>query len=154
MAIDDQQGDVRLFQTDDDGDISVENGIIAMDGGLATAAYLSLWGGNEEDDASDGNPANWWGNLLENQPSRRYRSRTQYLTQTLPLTTANLLRVEDAAKADLQWFLDEGVATELTVSASVTGLNRLQIDISINVQGEETELTFVETWKKDIALHT
>ena len=45
-----QQGDVLLFQTIDDGNVEVINGIITMSGGLDTAAYLSLFGGNEEDD--------------------------------------------------------------------------------------------------------
>jgi len=58
-----QQGDVKLFQTTDDGDIYVVNGIVEMSGGLETSAYLSLFGGNEDDDGSDGSPFSWWANL-------------------------------------------------------------------------------------------
>ena len=60
-----QQGDVSLFQTNDDGNIEVEGGIVTMGGGLETSAYLSLFGGNEDDDNRTDNPANWWGNIDE-----------------------------------------------------------------------------------------
>ena len=48
-----QQGDVLLFQTVDDGEINIENGVVEMSGGLETAAYLSLYGGNEDDDGRE-----------------------------------------------------------------------------------------------------
>jgi phage gp46-like protein len=142
-----QQGDVGLFQTDNDGDITVENGIVTMSGGLETSAYLSLFGGNEDDDGRDDNPANWWGNIDEVDPAKEYRSETQNLLQELPATSGNLRRVEDAANRDLSWFITNKVASSVTVSASIPGINRIKLKIDIEAQGEESSFEFVENWK-------
>lgn len=139
-----QQGDVVLCQTENDGDISVEGGIVAMSGGIETAAYLSLFGGNEDDDGSDGNPANWWGNIDETQPEREYHSETQHVLQALPATANNLLKVEAAAQRDLAWMLSVGAATEIAAVASIPALNRLKI--TIDGVGDQT-LEFVENWQ-------
>ncbi len=142
-----QQGDVSLFQTDDDGNITVEGGIVTMSGGLETSAYLSLFGGNEDDDGRADNPANWWANIDEVDPAREYHSETQNLLQALPATTGNLRRIEDAANRDLAWFITNKVASSATVFASIPGINRIKLTIDIEAQGEETSFEFVENWK-------
>ena len=136
-----QQGDVLLQQTNDDGDITVTGGIVEMTGSFETAAYLSLFGGNEDDGAT------WWGNALEVDPAFKYVSKTQTLLQALPAVSANLRRIEDAARIDLQWFLTKGIASSLDVAASIPALNRIQITIDIQADGEESSFTFTENWK-------
>ena len=138
-----QQGDVKLFQTVDNGEINVTGGLVEMSGGLETSAYLSLFGGNEDDDGSKGDPLGWWGNLLETQPEREYHSETQHLLQDIPATSNNLKRIEDAAKRDLKWFVDTGVATEILVNVSIPSLNMLKLEIEIN----QERFTFVENWR-------
>ena len=138
-----QEGDVVLFQTDDDGGIEVNEGLVTMDGGLRTAAYLSIFGGNEDDDGIESNSKTWWGNFLENEPSKRYISETQNLLQSLPLTSGNLLRVEDAAKRDLNWFISEGVATKVEASASIPTVNKIKLVINI----DQEQFIFVENWR-------
>lgn len=142
-----QQGDARLFQTDDGGDIQVEDGLVAMDGGLETTVYLSLFGGNEDDDGRPDNPLTWWGNIDEELPERKYRSETQHLLRALPATSGNLRRIEDAVTRDLAWMLPSGVASSLSASASVTGLNRVKITINIEAVGIPSRFEFVENWK-------
>ena len=142
-----QQGDVLLFQTNDDGDIIVTGGIVEMTGDFQTAAYLSLFGGNEDDDGRQDHPKTWWGNLSEIDPAEKYISETQNLLQALPATSSNLRRVEAAVKRDLQWFLDKNIASSIDVETSIPDLNRLKIVISIQANGEETDFTFVENWK-------
>ncbi len=142
-----QEGDVKLFQTDDDGNITVENGLVEMSGGLETAAYLSLFGGNEDDDGRADNPANWWANLDEIDPTRQYHSETQNLLQALAATTGNLRRIEDAAGRDLAWFVDSGAASSVSVSASIPGINRIKLTIDIEAVGQESSFEFVENWK-------
>ena len=138
-----QEGDVLLCQTVDDGEINVENGLVELSGGLQTAAYLSLFGGNEDDDGLADNAKTWWGNVPETENSRKYVSETQNLLEALPITSGNLLRVEDAAKRDLAWFIDEGVATSVSVTASILGLNMIQLDINI----DQEDFKFVENWR-------
>lgn len=142
-----QQGDVSLFQTNDDGNITVEGGIVTMSGGLETSAYLSLFGGNEDDDGRADNPDNWWGNIDEVDPAREYHSETQNLLQALPATSGNLRRIEDAANRDLAWFITSKVASTVNVSASIPGINKIKLTIDIEAQGEESSFEFVENWK-------
>lgn len=142
-----QQGDVLLEQTVDDGEIAVVNGVVTMSGGLETAAYLSLFGGNEDDDGRRGNPATWWGNLLEIDPSKKYVSETQHLLQSIPSVSANLRRIEDAARNDLSWLLSGGIASSVDILASVPGLNKVALLVTISAQGEESEFNFTENWK-------
>lgn len=145
-----QQGDVKLFQTLDGGDITVAAGIVDMSGGLETAAYLSLFGGNEEDSGSDSNPLTWWGNLDELDTADQFRSETQFLLDGLPATPNNLLRIEDAASRDLKWFLDKRVASSITVIASIPTSNQIKLIINIEAEGEETSFEFVENWKATV----
>lgn len=142
-----QQGDVKLFQTDDDGEISVNDGIVEMSGGLETAAYLSMFGGNEDDDGREDNPYNWWANLDETETAKQFRSETQNILQSIPATTGNLLRVEDAVNRDLAWFLENNVASSVTVSVGMPAVNRIKITIDIEANGEESSFDFVENWK-------
>lgn len=142
-----QQGDVLLFQTDDDGEIESINGVITMSSGLATAAYLSLFGGNDDDDGSQGSTLSWWGNLDETAPENQYRSETQHLLRALPATSANLRRIEDAASRDLSWFVDVGAAASIEVAASIPGLNRLKLLINI---GGNDSIEFVENWRAEL----
>ena len=142
-----QQGDVSLFQTNDNGNIEVEGGIVTMGGGLETATYLSLFGGNEDDDGRKDSPTNWWANLDEVDPVREYRSETQNLLQALPATSGNLRRIEDAANRDLAWFVQNKVASSVNVVASIPGLNKIKLTIDIEARGEEASFEFVENWK-------
>ena len=142
-----QQGDVLLFQTNNDGDIIVADGIVEMSGGLESAAYLSLFGGNEDDDGSSNNANTYWGNLDELDPVAQYRSETQNLLQGIPATTGNLRRIKDAAQRDLQWFLDKKIASSVLVVVSIPELNRIKIIITIEAQGVESSFEFVENWK-------
>lgn len=142
-----QQGDVLLFQIDDDGEIIVENGLVEMSGGLETMAYLALFGGNEDDDGRADNSSNWWGNIGEIDPAKQYRSETQNLLQSLPATTGNLRRIEDAAGRDLAVFIEKKIASSVIVIASIPGINRVKIAIKINANGVETSFNFVENWK-------
>lgn len=145
-----QQGDVILFQTLDDGDITVEEGIVEMDGGFRTAGYLSLFGGNESDDGSEDNSLEYWGNAIGDDPNDRQVSRTQFLLRSIPATSGNLLRIEDAAKEDLQWLIDIKAASSIEVVVSIPALNRVRIVITIEALGEESSFEFVENWKGSI----
>lgn len=145
-----QQGDVLLFQSLDDGEIEVEDGVVRMTGGLSTAAYISLFGGNEDDDGSQNTKRQYWGNHLETSKARTIRSETQNLLYEIPATSSNLRRLEDAAKRDLQWMIDEGVASSVEVEASIPALNKVELVLRVNAEGEESAFAFVENWKNTV----
>lgn len=125
--------DVLLFQTLDDGDVTDQ---LTTTEGLETAVYLSLFGGNENDDGQPDNPLAYWANVNADEENERQVSRLQNLLIGLPATTGNLKRLNDAALADLAWL--NGV----TVSATIPQLNRVQFTVNVNSQ----EFTFNEGW--------
>jgi len=140
-------GDPLLYQTTDGGNINVVNGIFEMSGGLDTAAYLSLFGGNEDDDGRNDNSFTWWGNIDEIDKAKHYRSETQNLLQSLPATSNNLRRIKEAAKRDLQWMLDKKVATTIEATVTIPTLNAVKITIVIGALGESLNFEFIENWK-------
>jgi len=142
--------DVLLYQTNDDGEVNVVNGVMEMAGGLETAVYLSLFGGNEDDDGSSGGSLGWWGNIDETDPAKEQRSETQYLLRALTATSNNLRRVEQAAGRDLAWMVSAGAASEITVAATIPGVNKLKLSIKIVAMGEEKTFTFLQNWKAEI----
>lgn len=142
-----EQGNIRIFQTDDGGEVSIVNGIFAADGGLESMAYLCLFGGNEEDDGRAENPRKWWGNLTEPDQSRHYVSRTDEMLLRCDPLPANLKRVEDAALQDLGVFLSAGIASSVAVAASIPGLNSIRIVVTIEADGTEQQFEFVENWR-------
>ncbi len=146
-----QQGDVLIYQGNDGGEINVDGGIVELSAGLESAAYLSLFGGNEDDDGRAGNPRQWWGNLTENEPERQYRSETQYLLGSLPPIPANLRRIEDAARRDLAWFVSAGAASAVSVSASMPSLNTVRLVVQFTADDTPPALEFIENWKEDAA---
>lgn len=128
--------DVLIFQVADGGEIRITNGQTIMSDGLDVAAYLSCFGGNEEDSGETADDAKqWWGNLSEREPAQRYRSSLQNLLRTLPLTPANLQRFEEAAQSDLSWMLDS-IATDLAVRATMPGPKRTDLDCALTINGE------------------
>lgn len=139
--------DVRLFQTNDDGDIRFENGQAITSEGLETAVFLSLFGGNERDGGGeDTEHLQWWGNLIEENDNAKYRSETQHLMRSLPAIPANLLRIKDAGDRDLAWFLST-VAESVEVTVSMPGVNRIRIQIDIVIDDSKFQFVFTEAWR-------
>lgn len=130
--------DVLLFQTADGGDITASNGQLALTEGLDVAVYLSLFGANENDSGlSADDSKQFWANFDEPDADKRYRSATQFLLRNLPLIPANLTRIEDAAANDLKWLLTS-VSDSIAVRATMPGVNRVQLNIALVINGKTT----------------
>ncbi|MCH9712744.1 MAG: hypothetical protein K0U20_08990 [Proteobacteria bacterium] len=142
--------DVLLYQTNDDGEINVENGVIEMAPGLDNAVYLSLFGGNEDCSARPNCPFTWWGNISEDDDAFKYKSETLFLLKGLPATTGNLHRIEQAAIRDLNWLITNKVASTVLVTVSIPALNRVKILVNIEAEGMESNFEFVENWKASL----
>ena len=133
---------LRLFANG--GQIEYIGGVVTLSDGLETAAFLSLFGGNERDRGIEADDSlQWWGNLIERDDDRRYRSRTQAIVRSLPLVPANLRRVEEAAGLDLTWFVESKLARFVRVIASIPALNRLRLDVEIEIQDELFRFAFL-----------
>lgn len=138
--------DVYLYQTIDDGDINIDNGVVGISGGLATSVYLALFGGNKEDQQRKGDPFQWWGNAIEADPDLTYRSETQYILRSLPLVPSSLRKLELAVLRDLDYLITKKVASSIAVSASVPSINKVLISIVILAEGEEEKFDYVQNW--------
>lgn len=138
--------DVRLYNTADGGDIEYVNGKATVGDGLETAAYLSLFGGNTEDAGVSGtSQKQWWGNLTEPDPDRHYRSQTQHLLASLPLTTGNLPLVEEAARRDLAW-LETALGASIDARATIPGAGKIAIEINVELGENQYTIPIVESW--------
>lgn len=148
MATQLQRGDVRLFQTLDDGELTVNNGIVEMTQGLETMIYLVLFGGNIEDSGTAATEnKQFWGNRLELDPVKHYRSQTQFILESLPPGVANLRQLEAAVKLDLNVFIAEGIANAVDAVATIPEFGLVHVMAQITALGQEQQFTFTQNWK-------
>lgn len=123
------EGDLLLYATEDGGEINVTNDFFEMTGGFDTAIYFTLFGGNELDDGTESTKKfQYWGNLIDkDNPERQLTSRTQNIIKGLPATSSNLLKLEEAIRLDMQWFKDEKIIDMLNITTSIPSKNRVTI---------------------------
>lgn len=140
--------DVVLYQTNDGGEIKLLNGVLVMADGLYTALYLSMFGGNEDDGGLDAhNAVQWWGNLSERVPARRYRSQTQHILRSMPAIPANLRTLEEAVAADTAWLVGDYLDA-ITPAARIPALNRVAISLRVESAGNNFGFNVTDTWSK------
>jgi len=137
--------DVLLFQTNDDSDVTMVAGQLQMTDGFETMIYLALFGGNEEDPGGDDKSQQWWANFLSED--HQYRSETQHLLLSIPAIPANLNRIKQAVKRDLQVFIDEEIANTVDVEVTMPTLNRVNITVVIKAEDEESTFNYIGNWK-------
>lgn len=139
--------DVRLYHDDDGGEIDFVNGSSIMADGLESAAYLSLFGGNEDDSGTQADDRKqWWGNLSEPDAARKLRSETQHLLRSLPAVPFNLRRLTEAVERDLAW-MKSSLASQVSALVTIPGLNRVSVAVSIELQdGRQFQFSFNEPW--------
>ena len=116
-------------------DIAVAKGDIALDQGLRTAVIVSLF---TDRPALPGDkipygakPRQWWGYAFLGFV---FGSRLWLLKRTV-ITPAVRVLMQDYAREALQWMIDDGVAGSIDVVATQTGVNAVNLSITINQQG-------------------
>ncbi len=116
--------DVLMILDEDGGNIVISgregpggpySGDVVMTDGPETDILHALFGGRDDPE--------WWGNLLGNVS---YKSRTQMLLETLPLTSGNIVRIETAVTKDLA---DADMPDIGEVSISIPQPNRVSIQV-------------------------
>lgn len=137
---DDFGGDVYLFDGIDGGDIDIVNGLVIADRAFATATYLSLFGGCQEDGGKVDDPKTWWGNRFRGTlDDEKMVSRVQAFFKRLPVTTKNIRKAEELAKEDLKWLIDDGIADDVSVEFKAVDMNRVQMTVIVKKSGELIE---------------
>lgn len=133
-------GDVLLYNTDDGGEIDIENGLVISDGGFKTAVLLSLYGGNKNDTGEVDSDDSWWGNRLEGvTEEEKLVSRFASFIRAVPLSSSNIKIAEDKVMEDLKWFVDDGIADSVAVSINEIGNGRVSVQIEIDKSGKVIE---------------
>ncbi len=137
--------DPLLFQTEDDGEILIPTSPgaaldVTLTDGFETADYISLFGGNIDDNGTQATERQqWWGNVGEANATRRQRSSFQALIESSPLTSALLPRLERAAESDLAWKIAGGFAESIKVTVSVPARNRVLVVAEQAMNGKVIE---------------
>ena len=126
---------------------------LQLDGGLTTAIYMSHFGGNVEA-STTGNEKpgdlrkDWWGNaLIPDTPVAQANSELERALLGTPITSGNLLKIEDFAAADLKWMLTDGIAADIKNEASIVSPDFVQVKDTITESGTDTD--FVAFWDFD-----
>ncbi len=113
----------------------------AMDGGLESAVYLSLFG-------NDG--SSYWAN--------EYFTEDQKLTGLFigfmvanPKTISTLNQAEEFALQDLQWFINSGIADIVDVTITSQSRQRIDLTVELKIDGDTLfQNTFQINWEFQI----
>ncbi|AUR98035.1 hypothetical protein NVP1246O_28 [Vibrio phage 1.246.O._10N.261.54.E10] len=130
-----QEGDVLLFQTLNDSDMSITDGIVQMTQGLETAVYLSLF-----------SPVDTYLNEAAETNDEKLSSQTEAIIQNKAQSSKNYQLLVQAVNADLKWLMTNGNAKSIDTSVSSDGLNRVIISITIEQDSGSTNITLPVEW--------
>lgn len=125
----------KLILGPDGGDLLLLNGDLELSDGLETALILSMWGGNLKDNgATSGEKNQYWGNVIETNEYAKIRSKTQNVSNSVPLTVSALQLVRDAAASDLSWIDDSDLGEVKSIDAD-GAVKRIDITAEIDIFG-------------------
>ena len=126
--------DIALILKDNCFDINVKDGDLEADGGLQTAVSISLFTDRRVNDEQLPDLAEskrgWWGDMFPEIDQDKIGSRLWTLERE-KRTTQTLRRFEDFCEEALEWLLDDGVASTISVVASYNSDGQLEAELII-----------------------
>lgn len=130
-------GDVLINGAGGSGNIVIEDGLVKDCRNFSTAVYLSLFGGNARDDAGRDNET-WWGNLIPGtKKNEKLVSSFYTIVSGFPLNSNNIKKAVAAAKDDLSWMIEEGIADEIDASVYAMSARQVQLTVRISKSGSD-----------------
>lgn len=135
-----------IYEDGNGGQLYIESNDIATTDSLYVLAYLAMFGGNREADTKPSSDVvelnfDWWGNDKDKSSFTWINSKTERTLQGLALNSQAVEKVKQAVKSDLSFLSGYG---ELTIDVSITSVNRLKINITLN-QNENVSLIWDST---------
>ncbi|NVF16005.1 phage GP46 family protein [Vreelandella maris] len=127
--------DITLDWLDQALDVALIDGDLATDDGLRTAVALSLLcdrRAEPDDIIPDGtdNRRGWWADAIADEDGDRWGSRLWLLGREKELPEVRR-RAEAYAREALDWLLEDGVATEIDVTAETLDRDVLWLKVII-----------------------
>jgi len=138
-----------MIETNDGGDFVLIGADLQMIDGFQNMPYIGLFGGNVESNTQQFLPTeqrfDFWGNnlLMLNNAAVQFNSNTERILNQSALTSSARLQIENAVKADLDFF--RSFAT-VSVAASITATDRIEINIRIVELATQESTEFVYIW--------
>jgi phage gp46-like protein len=141
--------DLKVIETGNGGDLVLLGNDLVQINGFQNMPYLGLFGGNVEASTQgpkipDQQAFDWWGNnlFMPNQSKIQLNSYFERALIEIPLSSRGRLLLEQAAKRSLA-FMES--FSGLSVSASITGPDRIELIVKIQEPNnkQSTELVFI-----------
>lgn len=135
--------DLAIVESDGNGgDLQMVGNDLAVVYGIENMPYLGMFGGNVEqvtkNKPTEIESLDWWGNnlLFPNDQAVQMNSITEKALNTIPLTSAGRVLIENAIKKDLE-FLSPVAIVEVSVTITATDRINIKIRIKQNVGSEK-----------------
>lgn len=141
--------DIRLHQTAAGlFDAAVVQNDIETDDGLETAVIVSLFC-NRRCTADELPPEaqsreGWWGDVVESGNDEI--GSKLWLLRREKITSETMQRAREYSEEALQWFVDDGIAEDISVEVERKGLYQATIHIDIRRPGEQKTRRYSYLW--------
>lgn len=146
--------DVALVYAGESFDISVVRNDLLLDEGLQTAIVISLFTDKrcrvEELPSAETDRAGWWGDMFADLEGDQIGSKLWLLRREKQLP-ATLVRYEEYARESLQWLIDDGIATAVSVTASYPETGRVDLVIAIQRPQGAVSFKYSLSWNAESA---
>lgn len=115
--------DVAIVITNNCFQLSLNNGDLETEQGLETAVIISLFSDrrvtSEELPPGISSKRGWWGDLFPEREGDQIGSKVWVLSRAKN-TNATVAALENLATESLQWMIEDGVASAISVSAELS----------------------------------
>lgn len=145
------RGDIGLTEGLDRLDLAVSGNDLALDDSLKTAVLLSLFTdqrvSTSELPSGESWRRGWWGDTVAEIVGDKHGSKLWLLNREKQ-TPEVAERAREYCKEALQWLIEDGVASSISVSTRFEGRGILKIEITIaRDSGDATSLAFDYVWQ-------
>lgn len=157
--------DLQLIETGNGGDLVLKGQIVSLETlknapprvndlvliyGFENMIYIGLFGGNVAQSTPETRAPNeqcfdWWGNtlLMPNLPTQQFNSETERALNSYSLTSGNLIFIQNAVNADLEFMQP---FAKVTVNVAIIGVDKVRLQILVKEPGNITDKEFLYIW--------